>query len=64
MDWIGTKMDWIKKIRFFAHPYNKECFEPMANPEKRKKKHFSDAVENRGCAEGRWNCLKYRETYN
>ena len=21
MDWIGAKVDWIKKIRFFAHPY-------------------------------------------
>jgi len=21
MDWIGTKVDWIKKIRFFTHPY-------------------------------------------
>jgi len=21
MDWIGAKMDWIKKIRFFAHLY-------------------------------------------
>jgi len=21
MKWIGAKMDWIKKIKFFAHPY-------------------------------------------
>jgi len=20
MDWIGAKVDWINKIRFFAHP--------------------------------------------
>jgi len=25
MDWIGVKVDWIKKIRFFAHPYQKVC---------------------------------------
>jgi len=23
MEWIGVKVDWIKKIRFFAHPYPK-----------------------------------------
>jgi len=23
MDWIGAKVDWINKIRFFAHPYGK-----------------------------------------
>jgi len=22
MDWIGAKMNWIKKIRYFAHPHN------------------------------------------
>ena len=21
MEWIGVKVDWIKKIKFFAHPY-------------------------------------------
>jgi len=21
MEWIGAKVDWIKKIKFFAHPY-------------------------------------------
>jgi len=21
MDWIGAKVDWINRIRFFAHPY-------------------------------------------
>jgi len=20
MEWIGAKVDWIKKIKFFAHP--------------------------------------------
>ena len=23
MDWIGAKVDWTKKNRFFAHPYIK-----------------------------------------
>jgi len=22
MDWIGAKIDWIKKIRYFVHPYS------------------------------------------
>jgi len=21
MEWIGAKVDWIKQIKFFAHPY-------------------------------------------
>jgi len=21
MEWIGTKIDWIKKIKFFTHTY-------------------------------------------
>jgi len=21
MEWIGAKVNWIKKIKFFAHPY-------------------------------------------
>jgi len=25
MEWIGAKVDWIKKIKFFAHPYLGEC---------------------------------------
>jgi len=52
MDWIGAKVDWIKKIRFFAHPYVLHCYgrickmarEACANVWEERQQHYELAI--------------------